>query len=176
MTLLYTRFAVYIGMTHVMLPFMILPLYAVLRRIDFRLVAAATSLGASRTAAFFLVFFPLSLPGVLAGSILVFILSIGFFVTPALLGGLSETTFVMLIERQVSQFFNWPLAAAMSVVLVIATLALVMVYNRVLADSSSGAALGGSTDRVGLAGKLDAGPALLVVARGAARVSDGRQP
>ena len=143
MTLLYTRLSVYIGMTHVMLPFMILPLYAVLRRIDFRLVAAATSLGASRTTAFFLVFFPLSLPGVLAGSILVFILSIGFFVTPAILGGLSETTFVMLIERQVNQFFNWPLAAAMSVVLVGATLALVIAYNRVLADRSGGFALVG---------------------------------
>jgi len=173
MTLLYTRFAVYIGMTHVMLPFMILPLYAVLRRIDFRLVAAATSLGASRTAGFFLVFFPLSLPGVLAGSILVFILSIGFFVTPALLGGLSETTFVMLIERQVSQFFNWPLAAAMSVVLVIATLALVMVYNRVLADSSGGAALVGRLI-VWVSRASSTLGRLLGRDEGAARVSGGR--
>lgn len=141
--LLYTRASVYIGMVHVMLPFMILPLYAVMRRIDFRLVAAATSLGASRMTAFFLVFLPLSLPGVLAGSILVFILSIGFFVTPAILGGLSETTFVMLIERQVNQFFNWPLAAAMSVVLVAATLALVIVYNRALAERSGGFAVVG---------------------------------
>jgi len=173
MTLLYTRFAVYVGMTHVMLPFMILPLYAVLRRIDFRLVAAATSLGASRTAAFFLVFFPLSLPGVLAGSILVFILSIGFFVTPAILGGLSETTFVMLIERQVNQFFNWPLAAAMSVVLVLATLALVLVYNRVLADSSGGIALVGRM----IVWASQAGSALgrLLGRRDvAARVSDAR--
>ena len=132
MTLLYNRTSVYIGMVHVMLPFMVLPLYAVMRRIDLRLIAAACSLGASRSAAFFLVFLPLSLPGVLAGSLLVFILAIGFFVTPALLGGLSDTTFVMLIERQVNRLFNWPLAAAMSVALLAATLALVALYNRML--------------------------------------------
>lgn len=131
-TLLYNRTSVYIGMVHVMLPFMVLPLHAVMQRIDLRLVSAACSLGATRTAAFFFIFLPLSLPGVLAGSLLVFILAIGFFVTPALLGGLSDTTFVMLIERQVNRLFNWPLASAMSVTLLIATLALVALYNRVL--------------------------------------------
>ena len=89
LSLLYTRFSVYVGMVHIMLPFMVLPLFAVMRRIDMRLVSGAWSLGASRTMAFFFVFLPLSLPGILAGSLLVFILSIGFFVTPALLGGLA---------------------------------------------------------------------------------------
>lgn len=139
--LLYNRFSVYVGMVHIMLPFMVLPLFAVMRRIDLNLVSAAGSLGASRIRAFAIVFLPLSLPGVLAGSLLVFILSIGFFVTPALLGGLADTTFVMLIERQVNKLFNWPLAAAMSVVLLLATLALVLIYNRVLSSRGGGAKL-----------------------------------
>ena len=84
------------------------------------------SLGAGPFTAFWFVFFPLSLPGILAGSLLVFIISIGFFITPALLGGIDNTTFVMLIEKEVSRFLNWELAAAMSVVLLFATLALVI--------------------------------------------------
>ena len=130
--LLYNRFSVYVGMVHIMLPFMVLPLYAVMQRIDLRLMSAAWSLGAGKSASFLLIFLPLSLPGVLAGSLLVFILSIGFFVTPALLGGLGDTTFVMLIERQINRLFNWPLASAMSIILLLATLALVVVYNRLL--------------------------------------------
>lgn len=141
LTLLYTRFSVYVGMVHIMLPFMVLPLFAVMRRIDTSLLSGAWSLGASRPMAFFFVFLPLSMPGILAGSLLVFILSIGFFVTPALLGGLGDTTFVMLIERQVNRLGNWPLAAAMSVILLVATLVLVIVYNRVLSSRVGGSAL-----------------------------------
>lgn len=137
MTLLYNSTSVYIGMVHIMLPFMVLPLYAIMQRIDLRLLSAARSLGAGKTSAFFLIFLPLSLPGVLAGSLLVFIIAIGFFVTPALLGGLSDTTFVMLIERQVNRLFNWPLASAMSVALLLATLLLVTLYNRVLAGGGN---------------------------------------
>lgn len=136
LTLLYNRTSMMIGMIHIMLPFMVLPLYAVMQRIDMRLLPAAATLGAGRTAGFLLVFLPLSMPGVLAGSLLVFILSIGFFVTPALLGGLRETTYVMLIEQQVSRLLNWPLASAMSIILLLATLALVLVYNRVLANGT----------------------------------------
>ena len=141
LTLLYTRFSVYVGMVHIMLPFMVLPLFAVMRRIDTSLLSGAWSLGASRPMAFFFVFLPLSMPGILAGSLLVFILSIGFFVTPALLGGLGDTTFVMLIERQVNRLGNWPLAAAMSVILLVATLVLVIIYNRVLSSKVGGSAL-----------------------------------
>lgn len=140
MKLLYNRFSVYIGMVHIMLPFMVLPLYAVMQRIDLRLMSAAWSLGAGRTRSFLLVFLPLSLPGVLAGSLLVFILSIGFFVTPALLGGLGDTTFVMLIERHINRLFNWPLASAMSIILLVATLALVVVYKRLLSSGPGGSA------------------------------------
>ena len=142
--LLYNRFSVYVGMVHIMLPFMVLPLFAVMRRIDLNLVSAAWSMGASRTRAFLVVFLPLSLPGILAGSLLVFILSIGFFVTPALLGGIADTTFVMLIERQVNKLFNWPLAAAMSVTLLVATLILVVAYNKALSAGKGGSSLFGN--------------------------------
>ena len=130
--LLYNSFSVYAGMLHIMLPFMILPLYGVMRQIDLRLVDNARSLGAGPFTAFWFIFFPLSLPGILAGSLLVFIISIGFFITPALLGGIDNTTFVMLIEKEVSRFLNWELAAAMSVVLLFATLALVYIYQYLL--------------------------------------------
>ncbi len=130
--ILYTRFAVVVGLVHVMLPYFVFPLLGVMKRIDLRLVAAAQSLGAGRISAFLFVFFPLSLPGVASGGILVFILAIGFFVTPALLGGLGEITYVMLIETQVNQLMNWGMAAAMSVVLLATTLILVFVWSKLL--------------------------------------------
>ena len=133
MALLYNRFSVYVGMVHIMLPFMILPLYSVMQRIDRRLLTAARSLGAGPIAGFVLVFFPLSIPGVFAGSLLVAILSLGFFVTPALLGGLKDITYVMLIERYVNLLFRFELASAMSVVLLVVTVVLVVVYQRILA-------------------------------------------
>ena len=123
--LLYTRFSLYVGTVHIMLPFMILPIFNSIRQTEPRLVPAARSLGASPIAAFFLVFFPLSLPGLAAGSSLVFILSLGFFVTPALLGGDRDTTFVMLIERTVSALRDWPRASAMSIVLLALTFVLI---------------------------------------------------
>ena len=170
LSLLYTRFSVYVGMVHIMLPFMVLPLFAVMRRIDLSLLSAAWSLGASRTRAFFFVFLPLSLPGVFAGSLLVFILSIGFFVTPAVLGGLGDTTFVMLIERQVNRLNNWPLAAAMSVILLVATLVLVILYNRVLSSSVGGSTLS-SRAWVRLMSLASHGAALLTaIADGMARL------
>jgi len=120
--LLYNRFAVIVGMVHVMLPFMILPILNTLRQIPPALPAAAESLGASPLRAFLTVVLPLSLPGVAAGCALVFILSLGFYVTPALLGGLRDTTFVLLIERYVTAIRDWPMAAAMSVLLLVLTL------------------------------------------------------
>jgi putative spermidine/putrescine transport system permease protein len=128
--LVYNRFGVYVGMVHVMLPFVVLPLFGVMRRIDGQFLAIAESLGAGAGRAFLSVFLPLSLPGVVAGSLLVFTISLGFFVTPAMLGGLAETTYVMLIEKQVDELNNWPLAAAMSVVLLVITGVLVVLYQR----------------------------------------------
>jgi putative spermidine/putrescine transport system permease protein len=137
LVLLYSRFAVLVGLVHVMLPYFILPLYGVMQRIDHRLLDAASSLGAARRVAFWLVFLPLSLGGVAGGAILVFILTIGFFVTPALLGGLGDVTYVTLIEQQVNTTMDWKVASAMSVVLFAATLVLVLLFGRLLGFGGS---------------------------------------
>jgi putative spermidine/putrescine transport system permease protein len=133
--LLYTRFAVLIGFVHVMLPFFVFPLYGVLTRLDLQLVDAARSMGASRPRAFLSVFLPLSLPGVASGTILIFILCLGYLVTPALLGGLSDTTYVMMIAREVTVALNWNLAAAMSLVLLVLTIIPVLMFGRLVGFS-----------------------------------------
>jgi putative spermidine/putrescine transport system permease protein len=133
---LYTRFAILIGFVQVMLPYFVFPLHGVMSRIDLRLVTAAESIGASPLRAFLGVFFPLSLPGVASGAILIFILTLGFFVTPTLLGGLHEITYVMLIERQVNTLLNWNMAAAMSVVFLIFTALIVALASRFLGFSA----------------------------------------
>ncbi len=116
---------VLIGMVHVLLPYMVFPLYAVMRRVDPGLLSAAEGLGAPGWQIFRRVYLPLTLPGVLAGVTLVYILSIGFFITPALLGGGKVIMIAVLIESQVRQFLAWDFAAALSVVLLAMTL---MVY------------------------------------------------
>jgi ABC-type spermidine/putrescine transport system permease subunit I len=113
---------VLIGMVHVLLPYMIFPLYAVMRRVDPGLLSAAEGLGAPGWQIFRRVYLPLTLPGVLAGVTLVYILSIGFFITPALLGGGKVIMIAVLIESQVRQFLAWDFAAALSVVLLATTL------------------------------------------------------
>lgn len=117
--LLNTTFAVYVAMVHVLLPFMILPLFATLRSIDPQLLRAAASLGARPSAAFRQVLLPLSLPGVFAGCLLVFILALGFFITPALVGSPRDLMIAILIEQQV-EILHWPFASALAVVLLIA--------------------------------------------------------
>jgi putative spermidine/putrescine transport system permease protein len=129
---------VYVGMVHIMLPFMVLPLYAVMRRIDLGLVSAAASLGAGPRAAFLWVFMPLSLPGIVAGALLVFMVSLSMFVIPAVLGGLSDITYVMAIEKQVNELNNWELASAMSVLLLGITVVLVALHDRTEADRAGG--------------------------------------
>ena len=123
---------VMIGMVHVLLPYMIFPLYAVMRRMDTGLTAAAEGLGAPGWQVFRRIYFPLTLPGVLAGVTLVYVLSIGFFITPALLGGGKVTMMAVLIEQQVRTFLNWGFAAALSAVLLVATLVVYVVLRRVL--------------------------------------------
>lgn len=122
---------VLIGMVHVLLPYMVFPIYAVMRRVDPGLIAAAEGLGAPSWQIFRRVYFPLTLPGVLAGVTLVYILSIGFFITPALLGGGKVIMIAVLIEMQVRQFLNWGFAAALSAVLLVATLIVYLVLRRV---------------------------------------------
>jgi ABC-type spermidine/putrescine transport system permease subunit I len=122
---------VLIGMSYVLLPFMVLTLYSVMTGIDPALTRAAHSLGASRWQAFRRVFLPLSLPGVAGGTLLVFILSLGFFITPALMGGPGDVMIAMLIEREVEFTLNWSFASALAMVLLALTLAGFVLYNRV---------------------------------------------
>jgi ABC-type spermidine/putrescine transport system permease subunit I len=140
---------VYVGMVHVLLPLMILPVSNTMQNIDMRLVHAAEGLGATPFQAFIRVFIPLSLPGVAAGVCLVFIISLGFFVTPALLGALENMTVSMLIENQVGVALNWGFAAAIGVILLVATtvtiagaLLAVRIVSRAIA--SGGVRLAGS--------------------------------
>lgn len=130
--LLYREFAVILGMTYVLLPFMILTNYTVMRGIDQRYMRAAYSLGASKFFVFRRIFLPLSLPGVWGGVLLVFILAIGFFITPALMGGSNEMTVSMLIEREVEITLNWAFASAIATVLLVVTLLVFVVYARLV--------------------------------------------
>jgi ABC-type spermidine/putrescine transport system permease subunit I len=129
--LLNTTLAVYVAMVHVLLPFMILPLYGVMRGLDEDLLRAAQGLGAAPLAVFRQVWLPLSLPGVFAGCLLVFILALGFFIIPALVGGPRDLMIAVLIQQQVD-LFNWPLASALAVVLLAAALIVFAAFERSL--------------------------------------------
>ncbi len=128
--LLYSRSAVLIAMTHVLLPYMILPLYSVMRAIPPVYLRAAASLGAPPFAAFRRVFLPQCLPGIGAGSLLVFILAIGYYITPALVGGAADQMISSQIAFYTIGTANWGMAAALSAVLLIATLILYAAYAR----------------------------------------------
>lgn len=130
--------AAILAMVVIQLPMMILPIYSVLRGIDPNLVLAAKSLGASDLMAFWRVVFPLSLPGVTTGVLFVFILSLGYYITPAVLGGPRALMIGKLIEQQVSQLLNWPFAAALAVVLLVITLGLAALLQRLLLEKTSG--------------------------------------
>lgn len=121
---------VLIGMVQVMLPFMVLPLYATMRGIDRRLLDAAESLGSRPVFAFWRIFVPLSGAGVAAGALLVFIQSLGFYITPALLGGPQNVMLGELIVQQVSTVLRWGFAAAMAAILLVTTLLLLAVASR----------------------------------------------
>jgi putative spermidine/putrescine transport system permease protein len=120
--LVHNTTGVVIGMTQVMLPYMVLPIAAVMEGMDPRLLQAASSLGAPPWRTFLHVFLPLTLPGVFAGVLLVFIISLGFFVIPALLGGTRDILVAQLIQFNISTVLNWGFAAALSTVLLTTTL------------------------------------------------------
>ena len=130
LTLIFTPQAVMMGMVYSYLPFMILPLYAALEKFDTRLKEAAQDLGASRWHTFWRVTFPLSMPGVIAGSILVFIPSAGEFVIPDLLGGSRTTMTGNLIRSQFGQARDWAFGSALSVMLAVLLLGAIMFYVR----------------------------------------------
>ncbi len=122
-----------IGMLHIMLPFMILPLYAAMRGIDPELMRAAANLGGTPRYAFWRVFFPLSRPGLFAGTILVFVICLGFYVTPELLGGGRVVMISMLVQRNVELYFQWGAASSVAIILLVLVFAAFAVLNRFFA-------------------------------------------
>ena len=130
--LMYNETGVVIGMAQVLLPFAILPLYASLRNIDPRLPQAAQIMGAGPWRRFVALTLPLSLPGVATAALLVFVQGLGFFITPALLGGSRVITLAMVIETQVVDLLDWSLASAASMVLLVLTALLVVGFDRLL--------------------------------------------
>jgi putative spermidine/putrescine transport system permease protein len=128
--LLYNETGILIGMSYVLLPLMILTLLAVMRGIDQRLIAAALGLGGNQWYAFRRIFLPLSLPGLAGGMLLVFILSVGFYITPALMGGSENITISMLIQNEVETTINWSFASALGLMLLAVTLVAFAIYAR----------------------------------------------
>jgi putative spermidine/putrescine transport system permease protein len=122
LNLIRNSFGVTVGMTHIMLPYMVLPLYAVMARLDLSLSEAAASLGASPLRGFRRVFLPLSMPGLFAGALLVFVLSLGFYITPVLLGGSQNVLIGQLIADQVTMNVRFGFASAIGIVLLVCTL------------------------------------------------------
>ena len=131
--LMYNELGTIVALVHIYVPFMVLTLTGVIGRIDERLEQAARNLGATRLRAFYEVTLPLSLPGILAGSLLVFALSISAYVTPFLMGGTDVLTLPMLIYQQVGSSFNLNFAGALGVVLLAVSLGVVIAYNAALA-------------------------------------------
>ena len=128
--LLFNRLGVVIAMVHILLPFMILPLYSVMKSVPVNYVRAAVSLGSSPLAAFFRVYVPQTFPGVAAGGLLVFITSIGYYVTPALLGGAADQMLSYYVAQYTNVDVNWGMACALGSVLLTTTLILYALYRR----------------------------------------------
>jgi ABC-type spermidine/putrescine transport system permease subunit I len=121
LSLVYNLTGTLLGLIHIMLPFLVLPLYGSMRAIDQDYLKAAANLGASPARAFWRVFFPLSLPGLFAGTLMVFILCLGSYVTPAMLGGGKVIMVANSIANDIQMFFNWGVASALGVVLLLLT-------------------------------------------------------
>ncbi len=134
--MLYTEFSIMLGMAYVYLPLMVLPLYASIEKLDFRLIEAAYDLYATRIFVLWRIIIPLVKPGIIAGSILVFIPSLGAYVTPRVLGGGKNLMLGNLIELQFGQGRNWPLGAALSITLLVIVMASLLVYVRNLQRKS----------------------------------------
>ena len=130
LSLVFNRTGTIVGMTHILLPLMIMPIFAVMRGIPQESMQAAENLGAEPFTAWRRVYLPLSLPGVGAGVLLVFILSLGFFITPALLGGGRDRMISNIIELQINALNNWEFASALSFLLLLITLVLYFIYTR----------------------------------------------
>jgi len=135
-SMIYNQTGTIIAMTHILLPFMVLPLYSVMRTIPPSYTRAARSLGAAPWTAFRRVYFPQTMPGIGAGGVLVFIISIGYYITPALVGGQSGRMISNEIARHIQQSLNWGLAAALGTMLLVSVLVLYWLYNRMVGADS----------------------------------------
>lgn len=134
--MLYTAFATVVAMTHILLPFMVLPIYSVMRGIDPSYQRAALSLGARPLGAFARIYFPMTLPGLSAGMLLVFIISVGYYITPALVGGTDGQMISNIIAFHMQRSSNWELAAALGSLLLALILLLYWVYDRLVGASN----------------------------------------
>jgi len=132
LSMIYNATGTIIAMTHILLPFMVLPLYSVMKTIPPSYVRAARSLGATSFTAFWRIYFPNTIPGIGAGAILVFVLSIGFYITPELVGGTTGTFISNRIAYHISASLNWGLAAALGTMLLLIVLALFYIYDRIV--------------------------------------------
>ncbi|MGE0240299.1 MAG: ABC transporter permease [Parvibaculaceae bacterium] len=140
-SLIYNRTGTIIGMVYIMLPYMILSLYPVMISIDKRLSEASASLGASDFEGFCRIFLPLSAPGIFAGSLIVMILSLGFFITPALLGSPRDLMVSVYIDVQIERLLNWGMATSVSVILLVITIALTIALRRIAIKNPKGFAM-----------------------------------
>jgi putative spermidine/putrescine transport system permease protein len=134
--MLYTQFATIIAMTHILLPFMVLPLYSVMKGIDPSYLRAALSLGGKPIPAFIKIYMPMTVPGLAAGSLLVFIISIGYYITPALVGGTDGQMISNIIAFHMQSSNNWELAAALGSLLLAVILFMYAIYDRIVGVSN----------------------------------------
>ena len=152
--LLYSMGAVVVGMVHALMPLAVLTMLSVMENIDRNLPRAALTLGARPGTAFWRVYFPLSMPGVAAGALMVFVTAMGFFIVPQLLGGRKEIMITQLIIEQVQQMMNWGFAGSISVLMLVAVLAVFAVYDKVLGLSTMTGASARDRQRVASDGRL----------------------
>lgn len=131
--LLFNDFSVYVGMIHILLPYAILPIYSAMLKVDHRLILASNGLGASAAQTFWKIYVPLTSGGIIAGALFVFLMSLGFYITPALLGGFHSLTVSLLVDNFVNERLVWPLAAATAVLLLIVILIILTVTSRFVA-------------------------------------------
>ena len=138
--MLYNDAAVMLGMIYALLPFMVLPIYVSIEQLDLRLLEAASDLGASPLTAFRKITLPLTMPGIAAGTILVFISSLGMFVVPDVMGGAKSALIGNLIQNQFLAARDWPFGSALSIVLAVMSLVLIILYYRALQSQEGGKA------------------------------------
>ncbi|MFS0824567.1 ABC transporter permease [Bacillus sp. 1P02SD] len=141
LTLLYTEFSVIIGMVHVLFPYMVLSIMGSLERIDPSVIRASQNLGASPLRTFFSIVLPLTLPGIFAGSVMVFSLGVSSFVTPSILGGPQVKVMSYLTYEQVAVMLNWPYGSAIGFLLILIATITIIIYSKLLMNSKKGVAI-----------------------------------